>query len=89
MFYRFTLCRHLDFGGFLSSPHATAQRASSIFQFRAYIEIYKTDNKQDITNKKDYLEITNAEEIIHLLTYDKQLLEKKIQVISPQIIFQA
>lgn len=51
-----------------------------------HIEIYKTDNKQDITNKKDYLEITNAEEIIHLLTYDKQLLEK-IQVISPQIIF--
>ncbi|SUC04230.1 Uncharacterised protein [Proteus mirabilis] len=51
-----------------------------------HIEIYKTDNKQDITDKKDYLEITNAEEIIHLLTYDKQLLEK-IQVISPQIIF--
>ncbi|HGN1329451.1 TPA: hypothetical protein ACKRF0_002456 [Proteus mirabilis] len=51
-----------------------------------HIEIYKTDNKENIANKKEYIEITNAEEIIHLLTNDKQLLEK-IHVISPQIIF--
>ncbi|MEX5485106.1 hypothetical protein IC611_00300 [Proteus mirabilis] len=75
MFYRFTLCRHLDFGGFYH--HLTLLLKEQVaYSNLGHIEIYKTDNKQDITNKKDYLEITNAEEIIHLLTYDKQLLEK-------------
>ncbi|MBG6027188.1 hypothetical protein I5F10_04165 [Proteus mirabilis] len=51
-----------------------------------HIEIYKKENKNNIENKNSYLEITNAEEIIDLLTKNVELSEK-IQIISPQIIF--